>query len=84
MDQVASTNHAVVNNFISVDQLDLTKSSVDLIDTTNLQQTELQNQPKSRADKANNGITPAKCFESGPGGPAAMTTIQKYQSATAQ
>ena len=84
MDQVASTNHAVVNNFISVDQLDLTKSSVDLIDTTNLQQTELKNQPKSRADKANNGITPAKCFESGPVGPAAMTTIQKYQSATAQ
>ena len=36
MDKVASKNHAVVNNFISVDQFDITKSSVDLIDTTNL------------------------------------------------
>ena len=84
MDQVTSKNHAVVNNFISVDQLNITKSSVDLIDTTNLQQTELPTQPKSRAAKANNGITPAKCFESGPVGPAAMPKMQKYQSATVQ
>ena len=84
MDHVASKKHAVVNNFIAVDQLNITKSSVDLVDTTNLQQTELPTQRKSGAVKAINGATPAKGFENGPVGPTTMPSMQRYHSTTVQ